>query len=421
MVITPGNPPLLAPAEAARLLRPGQRALIAGCGAEPAAVLRAVAAEPALWQGVHLTGAWIPGVNETAYGALGRGTVAETIFATAALRGDPRLRHLPLHYTQFWDWLARPGVVDVVYARVPPMAADGSFGLGIASDFSMAAVGAGARLVGLISPAMPDLPGTPRLPAARFAALVADDTPLITYDAGPVDAATHAIAQNVLSLLRPGDTIQLGLGKVQAAVLGALTTSGLRDMGFHAGMISAPILPALRAGIFGRGVTSGVALGDAAFYAALMQHPVNWSTVEETHSLSRLAAIPDFVSINSILEIDLGGQANAETLGGRQISGQGGLVDFLRGARASAGGRAILALSSTAAQGRVSRIVPRLAAGATVTVPRAEADIVVTEHGIARLSDLSLAERAAAMIALAAPQHRDTLAQSFSQIADPNP
>lgn len=383
-------------------------------------MLRAVEADPDLWQSVRLTGAWIPGVNETAFGSLGRGTVAETIFATAGLKSAPRLRHLPMHYTQYWDWLARPGVVDIVYARVPPVATDGTVGFGIASDFSTA-IGAGARLVGLVSPGMPDLPGTPRLPLNRFAALVEDGSPLVTYETGAIDPVTRAMAENVLTVLRPGDTIQLGLGKLQAAVLRAVADSGLRDLGFHGGMVSPPILPALKAEVFSRGVTAGVALGDPGFYQALKDADIAWKPVNQTHALAVLAGIGNFVSINSLIEIDLAGQANAETIGGRQVSGQGGLVDFLRGARASPGGRAILALASTAANGTVSRVVPRLAAGSAVTVARADVDIVVTEHGVARLAGLSLDERARALIAIAAPGHRDALMRDIGSIADTDP
>ncbi len=111
-----------------------------------------------------------------------------------------------------------------------------------------------------------------------------------------------------------------------------------------------------------------------------------------------------------MLSVDLTGQANAEMLAGRQVSGTGGLLDFVRGARASPGGRSILALPSTAAGGQLSRIVPKLGECHIVSCPRADADIVVTEHGIARLRDKSLAERAEALIGVAAPGFREELA-----------
>ena len=119
-----------------------------------------------------------------------------------------------------------------------------------------------------------------------------------------------------------------------------------------------------------------------------------------------MAAIPHLVAINSVLSVDLMGQANAEMLDGRQVSGTGGLLDFVRGARLSQGGRSILALPATAAGGKVSRIVPKLGERDIVSCPRADADIVVTEHGIARLREKSLEERAEALIGVAAPAFR---------------
>ena len=113
--------------------------------------------------------------------------------------------------------------------------------------------------------------------------------------------------------------------------------------------------------------------------------------------------------------MDLLGQANAEFIRGRQVSGTGGLTDFLRGARASEGGLGITALVSTAAGGTVSRIVPRLADSA-VTVTRADMDIVITEHGAARLRDLDLDARAAALIAIADPAHRDALERAWRDL-----
>jgi acyl-CoA hydrolase len=123
----------------------------------------------------------------------------------------------------------------------------------------------------------------------------------------------------------------------------------------------------------------------------------------------------NLVAINSALEVDLSGQINAEALGSRQISGAGGISDFLRGAALSPGGRPIVALAATAKAGTISRIVPLLAPGTPVTISRNDVGIVVTEYGIADLRDKSLAARADALIAIAAPQHQANLEASRSQ------
>jgi acyl-CoA hydrolase len=398
-------------AEAARRLAGAGRILLAGCAAEPRAILSAVAADPGLWQGVTLTGAFIPGANDADFAAIGMRTRVETIFATAGLRaGGGAVAHLPLHYSAFWARLARPGVVGGVAMTVPPPRADGTVGFGAACDFAPAAIAAGALLVGAINPRMPDVARGPRLPRARFAALVSDDGPLPAFDPGRPDAATLAIADHVLSLLRPGDTLQLGLGRVQAAILARLAGSGLRGLGYHAGMITPGLLPLLDAGVIRAGAVTGTALGDAAFLAALAgRDDIRFAPVGQTHAQATLAAIPRLVAVNSVLEVDLTGQANGEALAGVQVSGQGGMVDFVRGARASDGGRAILALPATARGGRDSRIVARLPAGTPVTVARGDADLVVTEYGIADLREADLEERARRLAAIAAPAFRDAL------------
>lgn len=411
-------PPRLTPGAAADLARGVQgRVFLAGAAALPAGVLAAVARDPGRWQGVTLTGAFIPGANDGDLSALVPGGRVETIFATRGLsRPAGAADLLPIPYTAFRDRLARPGFVALAYATVPPPRADGTVGLGAAADFLPAVASAGARIVGVVNPKMPDPAGSPRLPLARFAALVEDACDLPTLDPGPVDAATAAIAARVVALLAPGDRLQLGLGKVQAAVLAALAAGGApAGLGFHAGMVAPGILPCLAAGLFPAGVTAGVALGDRAFYDALPAIAgLRLAPVDETHGHAVLSRIEGFVAVNSVLEIDLMGQANAEWMDGRQVSGAGGLPDFQRGARAAPRGRAILALPATAKGGTVSRIVPALEPGTPVTVPRGDIDWVVTEHGAARLSDLSEAARAEALIGLAAPEFRAALAAAWA-------
>ncbi len=408
----------LTAAEAAALLPAGGRAFLTGCAAEPTAILNAVRNDPSIWRGVTLTGAFIPGVNERDFSALGQNTTVETIFTTSGLMNAAgAVAHLPMHYSQFWQRLGQPGFVDLVFLTIPPPKADGTIGLGLACDFAPSPIAAGAKLVGIVNPWMPDIPNGPRYPLARFAGLVRAADPLPTYDPGPIGAEVAQIATQIVGLLQDGDTLQLGLGKVQTAVLAALSRSGLTGLGFHAGMISPALIDPLKRGVFSRGVVTGVALGDSAFYAAVADlAQVTFQPVGHTHDQRVLAQAQGLVSVNSVIEIDLFGQANAETIDGRQVSGQGGLLDFHRAARAQAGGRAILALVSTAKGGKTSRIVPRLALGTPVSVARADVDIVVTEHGVAHLAGLSLTERAHSLISIADPRHRMWLREELDGI-----
>lgn len=402
-------------ARAAALAKEGDTIFLGGCSGEPGVILDAVAHQPDLWDGVTLTGAFIPGVNERDLSTLGRGTRVRTIFATRGLQPQVaagQVEFLPATYIQFWQQLAQPGHVDIAYVQVPPPPLDGTVSFGVAGDFPAAAEASGARLVGLVNPQMPDPHDATRLPAHRFEAFVEASRPLVSYDAGSMDEATMRIGKTVADLLQPGDTLQLGLGKVQAAVLAAL--EGRSDLGFHGGMISSPIRRHLDAGTFSLGITTGVALGETSFYSYLRGRPdIAYRPVGHTHDLATLGAIDSFVSVNSVLQVDLFGQANAEMLNGRQISGQGGLIDFVRGASRSKGGRSILALASTAAGGRESRIVPALAAGVPATVSRADADMVVSEHGVAMLREADMEERARRLIEIAHPDFRDALRRAW--------
>ena len=390
------------------------RILIGGCTSEPTAILDVVADDPQMWQGQRLTGAFIPGVNDRDYSALGQGTSVETVFVTQGLRRDKavgRVSHLPIHYSAFWDRLARRGVVDLVIVTVPPPAGDGTIGLGLTCDFAPAAITAGARLFGIINPNMPDVAGAPRLPLDRFEILVEDDTSLPTLDLPPPDATSRAISEQIVDLLPEGGTLQLGLGKMQGAVLNAVGKAKRHDLGFHGGMISDPVLALIDQGGFSKGTTTGVALGSKGFYDKLADNTsVRFQPVSGTHAYPSLAKLASFVSVNSVVQVDLTGQANAEYVQGRQVSGQGGMVDFIRGARASAGGLAILAMPATAKGGTVSRIVAALSDGAPVSVSRADVDVIVTEYGTADLREADIETRAERLIAIAAPDHRDALA-----------
>ncbi len=409
-------------ARTAALMTEGQgRIFLAGCASEPRAILEAVRREPDVWQAQTLTGTFIPGVNDEDFSAFGLGTTVESIFATKGLRlgaTKGRLDLLPLHYSAQWRHLATPGCVKIAYVEVPPPRNDGTIGLGISADFVLAPIAAGARVVGVINTRMPDVANGPVLPVDRFAAFVEDDHELFAYDAGEIDAATAMIGQRIAGLLSPGDTIQLGLGKVQSAVLTALGNAGMKGLSFHAGMISTPILDALNANVFSKGVTTGVALGDRRFYDEIAaRKDIRFEPVGYTHAQTTFSSMERFISVNSVLEVDLHGQANGEFLGGRQISGHGGMVDFIRGSRASGTGLSILALPATGRNGTVSRIVSQIAEGCPVTVARSDVDLVVTEFGVADLRYASTAERARRLTAIAAPSFQGELEDASNRVA----
>ena len=152
---------------------------------------------------------------------------------------------------------------------------------------------------------------------------------------------------------------------------------------------------------------TGMALGSHDLIEWLADTPsVVFRGADHTHEVAAIRQLPNFVSVNSAVEIDLYGQINAEFAGGRQISGTGGSVDFMRAAKSSPGGRSIVAMNATARRGSVSRIVPKVE---LVTALRTDVDMVVTEYGVADIKNKPLRARAEALISIAAPEFRADL------------
>jgi acyl-CoA hydrolase len=401
------------PAAFAASLRPGRRIFVAGCGGQPDALLDALAARPEALAGSVIAGVWIPGVLGRDMSALG--ATVETIFLTPELRAGfaaGRVRHRPLHYSDAYAWLSGPARMDLALLRVSPPR-DGRVSLGLAHDFAPAAIAAGAEVVGVADPAIPFVPDGVTLPLSRLSALVDGPSPLPDLPDAEPSAAFAALARHAAALIRDGDTVQAGIGPAAAAVLRMLSSH--RRLGLHAGLLADPGLDLLQGGAALR-ATAGVWLGSARRAPELAEERrISWRPVGLTHDLLALAAIPCFVAINGAVEVDLFGQTNSEVIGGRQVSGHGGAADFARGARRSPGGRSLVTLLSTGSGG-VSRIVAALPRATPVAVTRADADYVVTEHGVAELRHADLDTRAERLIAIAAPAHRDRLADEWNSI-----
>jgi acyl-CoA hydrolase len=243
------------------------------------------------------------------------------------------------------------------------------------------------------------------------------DRPLVEVVPAEADEIDHRIAGHIAARIRDGACIQAGIGSIPNAVLGAL--GGHRDLGIHTELLSDGAVDLVE-----RGVVTGVrkvrrpgkvvttfALGTGRLYDFLDGNPaVELLPVDWVNDVRIIAQEPNFVSINATTEVDLIGQAASETIAGRYWSGSGGQADFARGALNSQGGQGFLVLRSTAADGAISRIVPRLGPGSVVTTLKNTVDKVVTEHGVAELRGRSIRQRTHALIAIAHPAFRDQLA-----------
>jgi itaconate CoA-transferase len=234
----------------------------------------------------------------------------------------------------------------------------------------------------------------------------------------PAEPEDDAIARTIAGMIDDGACLQMGIGTLPNAVCALL--GDRKDLGIHTELMT----PALAGLIDGGAVTNRrkttyrgrsvftFAMGTRAFYDFLHDNPsMHSAPVHIVNDPRHISKNDNVVSVNATLQVDLGGACNSEHLMGRQYSGSGGQLDFVRGASASRGGKSIIACQSTARGGTVSRIVPTLQG--PVTTPRNDTQIIVTEYGWADLKGKSLAERAEALIGLAHPKFRDELAASI--------
>jgi 4-hydroxybutyrate CoA-transferase len=395
----------------AESLKPGQRIWVAGSSNEPTELL-AELADAELPEGLTFIQFPIPPFNSIDFTQLANGAQMETFFMSPALRSAVPgcLHYVPMQMRAVFDYLSEN--LDVVMVQAA-RDADGVLRLGPNVDFAAAALAAADTVLveineGIVAPA-----GSLALAEARIDASVVSRRPLAEMAPPVIDEAAAAIGANVAALIRDGDCIQTGIGSIPAAILKAL--HGHNDLGMHGGLIDDGGMALIQAGnlngsrkAIDTGIhITGMALGSSDLYRWLAEEPqVQFRGADHTHEIGVIRQLENFVSINSAVEVDLYGQVNAEFAGGRQISGTGGSVDFMRSARASRGGRSIVAMNATARGGAVSRIVPKVE---MVTALRTDVDLIVTEHGVAKLDGVPVAERARRLVEVAAPEFRDEL------------
>lgn len=359
-------------------------------------------------------GAPIPGINRTDWSGLSETATSEGTFVAADWRAAfeaGRFTLRPLTWFQTFGWLAATPL-DAAVFQVSPPGPDGRVTFSVSSDLAPAVMRrADVFKLAIINHNLPAVNGA-SWPLEAFDLVCETDHPVLDYDAGELDPAFEVIAGHIAAATPDGASLQFGVGKAGVAALKGLR--GRRGLRIHSGMVTDPLVDLLDKDAVD-GVVTGLAAGTARLRERLGDPRIRFEASDHTHDIRVLAAIPRLVAVNSALEVDLFGQANAEFQNGRQISGVGGLTDFLRGARLSQGGVPIIALPSSARGDSISRIVPRLSPGC-VSVPRADVGLVVTEHGVADLRGLGLDERAKALIGVASPSHRDGLSSAWDDM-----
>lgn len=312
--------------------------------------------------------------------------------------------------------------IDVCLLSVSPPDDDGNMTLGVSVDSTWGALKNCRNVIAQVNPRMPRTCGNTKIHIDQIDYLVETDAPLPVLHNEAPDEVSLKIGRNVASLVEDGATLQMGIGVIPNAVVECLGDK--RDLGVHTEMFSDAVVSLVEKGVItnkSKTVAPGktavsFAMGSTKLYEFLDRNEdVEFHGSDWINNPQIIAQNGRMTAINSALQIDLTGQVCADSLGTEMYSGCGGQVDFVRGASHAPGGKAIIALESTARQGKISRIVPVLASGAGVVTSRADIHYVVTEYGIAYLHGKNMKDRVKALIEIAHPDFRAELEREAHQ------
>lgn len=306
--------------------------------------------------------------------------------------------------------------IDVALIHVSPPDEHGFCSFGVSVDCAKPAAEAAKVIIAQVNSNMPRTLGDSFIHVSKFQSVVPVSTPLLEIQRPPITPVELAIGENVASLIQDGSTLQMGIGSIPDAVLYNL--KGKRDLGVHSEMFSDGVMELVEAGLINnerktihRGkIVASFILGSQRLYRFVDNNPIiEMHPIDYTNDPFIISQNDNMMAINSAIQVDLTGQVCADSIGFTFYSGVGGQIDFVRGAARSRGGKPIIALPSTAANGTISRIAPHLNEGSGVVTTRSDVHYVVTEYGIAYLHGRSIRERAEALIAIAHPDFRQEL------------
>lgn len=408
-------------AEAVANVKSGEKIIFGDWVSEPPALVEALVNRADELKGVEIIHGMSPGPN--AYVA----PEFEGIFHHTSLFIGPKTRKAYAEkridyiggtpFSRWPDMFAKNPDLNPHWAFIQVSEPDeeGMCSFGNACCFSEPAARTADRIIAQINPKMPTLGGK-KISLDRVDYIVPAQSDLYTIGRAEIDAKTQTIADYVAELVEDGATLQLGIGALPDAI--ARNLMNKKDLGVHSETLTEAMMELVEAGVINNsrktlnpGICIGAqAAGSEKFYEFINHHPMfAVYPVDYVNDPYVVGQNYKQTSINSCMEVDLKGQVNSETVGGRQYSGIGGQLDHVRGAQLSEGGKSILALNSTAKNDTISKIVPYFAPGNVTTVSRYDVQYIVTEYGVADLKYKTERQRAQALIAIAHPKFRDEL------------
>ncbi len=414
------------PAEVLSHLKSGQRVFVHGAAATPTPLLDALCEQPGLEdiQLYHLHLAGNCRFIEPEYA--GR-VFSNSLFTGPALRKpveEARAEFIPVFLSDIPAlFTSRRIPLDAALLQVSPPDEHGNCTLGTSVDAAMAAFRSAKIILAEINARMPRTHGNTVIPFESITAFIHTERPLHEAQPAKQTEVESRIGEIIAGLVEDGATLQMGIGAIPDAVLNRLGNK--HELGVHTEMFSDGLIPLVEGGVItnsqkevhrGRTVTSFVSGTQKLFDFVNDNLRVEFHPCNRTNDTALIRLNPKVCAINSALEVDLSGQVCADSIGHRIYSGIGGQMDFIRGAALSEGGKAIIALPSTAAGGKLSRIVPMLKPGAGVVTSRGHVHYVVTEYGAVDLHGLNLRQRAEALISIAHPDFRADLRRQVMDV-----
>ncbi len=418
---------IVSPAEAVAGIKSGHEVYIHCAAATPSVLLDALVARAPELRDVGMVHLHIEGPGPHLRPEMAPHFRHRALFVGPNARdavNDGRADYVPVFLSEVPHLFER-GVLplDAVLVNATPPDAHGFCSLGTSVEAMHAAIRCARTVIVQFNRAMPRTLGESFIHVDDIDLAVEVDVPPYEYSNGQIGDIERRIGEHVAELIPDGATLQLGIGAIPSAT--ALALMDHRDLGIHTEMFTDAVVDLVEAGVItgarkqrNRGkIVTAFMMGSRRLYDFVNDNPmVEMRSVDYTNDTHVIRSFNTMTAINSAIEVDLTGQVVADSIGCRIYSGVGGQMDFMRGAALATEGRAIIALPSTAAHGSVSRISPTLACGAGVVTTRAHVRTVVTEWGVAELFGRSLRERAAALIAIAHPDHRDQLRSEAHRI-----
>ncbi len=414
----------LSPEDAVQVVKSGMRLFVHGASATPSLLLEALAKRTDLTD-ITLYHLHTNGPAPFADPAHAGRFFSVSLFTGPAVRSaiaDGRADYVPVFLSDIPSLFSTGRIpIDVAFLQLSPPDGHGYCTLGTSVDASLAASRAAKHIVAEINVQMPRTHGNTLVPFSSVTACVATNRPLYEVPRPVIGDVEDAIGEQVARLVPDRATLQMGIGAIPDAALRRMGDK--HDLGVHTEMFSDGIVDLVEAGVVtnkfkrvhpGRIATSFV-MGTQRVYDFVHDNPfVEFFPCDHTNDTAVIRKNEHMVAINSAIEIDLSGQVVADSIGFRIFSGIGGQMDFIRGAALSQGGKPIIALPSTAADGQVSRIAAAIKPGAGVVTTRGHVHWVVTEYGAVDLFGMSLRQRAEALISIAYPDFRAELRRDFA-------